>query len=155
MIRMMLPALAIAALAACTKKEEVPVAPSSDKNPTVAEEPAPVDAAARPIEGDPASAWVELMGVWAPPGACDDDLQRWVIEAEAFHLYEMHCPIKSLELLQNGVRAKSDCVAEGFDDGVEDVFSFVRREDATLSIIMEANGAANDGLVACSADMIP
>jgi hypothetical protein len=155
MIRTMMLAAALAALAACAKKEEVPAAATPAAAPPAAEGPAPVDAAAQPIGGDPASAWVEMIGVWAPEGGCGDYTQEWRLEAEAFHLHETHCKIERLEMLANGVRAIARCSVEGDDDRVEDVFSFVRRENATLSIIIEANGAANDGLVACSADMIP
>jgi hypothetical protein len=111
------------------------------------------DPAAQPIEGDAASAWVEMMGVWAPAGACGDYTQEWRIEGEAFHLHEMHCKIERLELLQNGVRAIAHCSVEGDDDRVEDAFKFIRRPDATLSIVNEANEAKTDGLQMCGDDL--
>lgn len=111
------------------------------------------DSAAQPIEGDASSTWVELMGVWAPAGACGDYAQEWRIEGEAFHLHEMHCKVERLELLQNGVRAIAHCSVEGDDDRVEDVFKFIRRADATLSIVNEANEAKTDGLQMCGDDL--
>jgi hypothetical protein len=113
------------------------------------------DAAAAPIEGDPASAWIEMTGAWARKGGCGDYTQEWRLEAEAFHLHEMHCKIERLEMLANGVRAVAHCSVEGDDDRVEDVFDFVRRPDFTLSISNEANEATTDGLVACHGDMMP
>ncbi len=128
---------ALIGLAACEK-----AAPTASSDP-----------AAAPIEGDASSAWVEMMGVWAPSGACGDYAKEWRIEGEAFHLHEMHCSIERLELLQNGVRAIAHCSVEGDDDRVEDAFKFVRRENATLSIINEANEAATDGLEMCGEDL--
>ena len=116
---------------------------------------APVDAAAQPIDGDAASAWIEMTGAWAPDGACGDYTQEWRIEPDAFHLHEMHCKIERLEMLRNGVRALAHCSVEGDDDRVEDAFKFVRRADATLSIINEANGSEIAGLAPCHEDMIP
>ncbi|MEK7264687.1 MAG: hypothetical protein AAB227_01185 [Pseudomonadota bacterium] len=152
--------LAIAAiflLAACDKKEaaSAPVAAEIAEAPSIAvEEIVAVDPAAQ-IEGDASSAWVELMGVWAADGACGDYRQEWRLDGEAFHQNEMHCKIERLELLQNGVRAVAQCAIEGDDDQVVDVFKFVRRADATLSIINEANETATDGLLMCGEDAIP
>lgn len=134
----------IIALAACDQ---------STIAPTSAEKAPAADRAAEPLEGDASSAWVEMMGVWAPAGACGDYTKEWRLEGEAFHLHEMHCSIARLELLQNGVRAIAHCSVEGDDDRVEDVFKFVRREDATLSIINEANEAVTDGLQMCGDDL--
>lgn len=110
---------------------------------------APVDAAAQPIDGDAASAWIEMTGVWAPAGQCGDYAQEWRIEPDAFHLHEMHCKIERLEMLRNGVRALAHCSVEGDDDRVEDAFKFVRRADATLSVINETSEASTDGLNMC------
>lgn len=101
------------------------------------------------------TAWIELMGEWAPKGACADDTQKWIVEARAFHHYEMHCAVASIELLENGVKASADCSVEGDNDGVPDVFDFIRRPDATLTVVQTANGAKTEGLVPCSEDMIP
>lgn len=106
-----------------------------------------------PVEGDPASAWIEMTGVWAPEGACGDYTQEWRIEPEAFHRHEMHCGVVRLEMLANGVRAVAHCSVEGDDDRVEDVFDFVRRPDNTLSIRNEANEATTDGLKMCGEEM--
>ena len=135
--------LVISALVACSKQTEEGVQAAA---PTLGDP-------ATPIAGDASSAWVEMMGVWAPVGACGDYTKEWRIEGEAFHLHEMHCVVHRLELLQNGVRAVAQCSVEGDDDRVEDVFKFVRREDATLSIINEANEAATDGLMMCGDDL--
>ena len=121
--------------------------------PTTSAESAPADAAAQPIEGDASSAWVEMMGVWAPEGACGDYTKEWRLEGEAFHLHEMHCKIERLEMLANGVRAVAQCTVEGDDDRVEDAFKFIRRPDYSLSIINEANEAATDGLQMCGEDL--
>jgi hypothetical protein len=122
-----------------------------ERRPQEAAEPASsrLDAAAQPVEGDAASAWIEMTGVWAPEGACGDYTQEWRLEPEAFHLHEMHCKIERLEMLANGVRAIAQCAVEGDDDGVEDVYNFVRRPDYSLSIINEASEAATDGLRMC------
>lgn len=137
MTRTMMLIAALAALAACARKEDAPADPAAL------------------IAGDASSAWIEMMGIWAPPGGCGDATIEWRIEAEAFHQYEAHCAVGRLELLQNGVRAIAHCSIEGDDDGVEDAFKFVRREDATLTIINEANGAETTGLAPCGEDMIP
>lgn len=129
-------------LAACEKAATPPAdaAPSSIEAITAAG-----------IEGDASSAWTALTGAWAQPGACGDVRERWLIEADAFHLHETHCPVLGLQLLQNGVRVRSHCSTEGDDDRVEDVFTFDRRPDATLTIVNEANGAATAGLKLCGA----
>ena len=143
-------AAALLALAACGKKEAAPAEAAPDG---LAEEASPLaDPAAAPIEGDPASAWVELMGVWAERGRCEDDLGRWIIEAEAFHLYEMHCAIEKLDLLQNGVKATAQCTIEGDNDGVADVYWFLRQGDASLTIVQEANNAMTTGLFLCEGE---
>lgn len=129
-------------LIACAEKAE-PTTAAETAAPATPSDPA------TPLAGDPASAWVELIGAWAQPGGCGDDMGKWIIEAEAFHLYEMHCPVERLELFQNGVRATSNCSVEGSDDRVEDVFSFMRQPDATLTIVNENNGARTEGLAAC------
>ena len=95
------------------------------------------------------------MGAWAPAGGCGDYTQEWRIDAEFFQRGEMFCQVEKLELIKGGVRAISQCVVEGDDDRVADVFQFVRHPDYTLSIRNEANDAATDGLIACSDDMIP
>jgi len=142
-------ALALA-LAACGKKTE---SPASDGAPAASEAATPLsDPAATPIEGDPASAWVELMGAWAETGRCDDDMSRWIIEGEAFHLYEMHCAIEKLDLLQNGVKATAQCTVEGDNDGVADVFWFLRQGDGSLTIVQEANNAMTTGLFLCEGE---
>jgi hypothetical protein len=105
--------------------------------------------ASAPIDGDASSAWVELMGAWAPDGACGDPEREWIIDAEAFHRHEAHCRISRLELLQNGVRAIAHCSIEGDDDRAEEAFKFLRRPDASLSVIIEANDAVIDGLKMC------
>ena len=133
------------ALAAC---EQSTIAPTSPEK-TLA------DAAAQPIKGDAASAWIEMTGVWAPEGQCGDTTHEWRLEPEAFHRHEMHCAISRLELLQNGVRVIAHCSVEGDDDRVEDAFKFIRRADYTLSIVSEANGAETDGLAPCDVDMTP
>lgn len=116
-----------------------------------AEQPAQ-DPAAQPIEGEADSAWVEMMGTWAPEGTCGDVTKEWRLEAESFHLFETHCAIERLELLQNGVRAVAHCSVEGDDDRVADAFKFVRRPDYTLSIINEANESSTDGLLPCEGE---
>lgn len=109
-------------------------------------EPAASQAAAEKAAGD---AWAEIAGVWAAAGQCGDYTQEWIIEGETFHRHEMHCKVARLELIQKGVRAIAHCAVEGDDDGVDDVFKFERQEDATLSIINEANDAVTDGLYRC------
>ncbi|NWG93348.1 MAG: hypothetical protein HXY21_12730 [Parvularculaceae bacterium] len=159
MPRMMMFATAFGALCACAKHEEAATAPvepaARETAPSGGAASAPLDAAAQPIDGDPASAWIEMTGVWAPAGACGDYAQEWRIEAGAFHLHEMHCEIERLELLRNGVRAIAHCSVEGDDDRVEDAFKFVRRPDYTLSIVNEANDSVTDGLTACGDDAAP
>jgi hypothetical protein len=159
-------AAAFLALAACGKKTEeaAPAAAEEAEAPAAEEAATPVDPAtsepssplsdpaAQPIAGDPDSAWVELMGAWAQTGLCDDDTERWIIEAEQFSLYEMHCPIEKLELLQNGVKATSNCIAEGYDDGETDVFYFLRQGDGSLTIAMENGGMTNTGLFLCEGE---
>jgi len=145
-IRVIAIVAALAALAGCDRiAAAVGAAPANS-------EPA-ADAAA--TEGEASSEWIELMGAWAPAGACGDVAQEWRIDAEFFQRGEMFCRIEKLELIKGGVRAISQCVVEGDDDHVADVFQFVRRPDYTLSVVNEANDAATDGLVACSDDMIP
>ena len=144
-------ALFILSTTACSKR----AANESAEVEPVETKAAIADAAAEPIEGDAASAWIEMTGRWAPAGACGDLTKEWLIEPDAFQLQEMSCKIKRLQLLRNGVRTAGYCMVEGYDDRVEDAFKFVRRDDATLSIINEANGAATDGLVACDEDMVP
>jgi hypothetical protein len=61
--------------------------------------------------------------------------------------------IMRLEMLRNGVRAIAHCSVEGDDDRVEDAFKFIRREDASLSVVIEANGAVTDGLQMCGEDL--
>lgn len=116
---------------------------------------APSGAAAAPIEGDPASAWIEMTGAWAPDGACGDYSHEWRLEAEEIHHREAHCKIERLELLQNGVRTIAHCSFDGDDDRVEDAFKFIRRNDATLSIVNETNAEEVSGLIPCFEDMIP
>lgn len=137
-------------LAACGKKESAGA--GADGPDAVAEASPLSDPAAQPLDGDPDSAWIELMGAWAETGRCDDDLGRWVIEAEAFHLYEMHCPVDKLELLRNGVKATAQCTVEGYNDGVADVFWFLRQGDGSLTIVQEANGAMTTGLFLCEGE---
>lgn len=129
------------ALAACGQKDKSPSAAPS------------ADAAVAGASAD--SAWIELGGSWAPEGKCGDPTAEWRVEAQAFHHYEMHCAVKSLAMLANGVRATAGCSVEGDDDGVDDVYSFLRQDDATLDIVQEANGARYEGLVACTEDMVP
>ncbi len=138
MIRTMLAAAAILSLSACDALKSM-VAPANS-------EPA-VDAAA--TDDVALAAWIDLNGSWAPKDACDDYLERWEIKAESFQLYEMQCPVKQIELIQDGVRVFSDCIAEGFDDGVKDVFRFERRPDSSLTIRHEANDAVTNGLYRC------
>jgi hypothetical protein len=137
--------MALAALIACGKE-----AATSSESAAAPKAPEPsADPAAAPIEGEADSAWIELMGVWAPTGACQVDRERWIIEAERFSLYEMHCAIESLQLLQNGVRATAQCAVEGDDDGLPDIFSFLRQGDGSLTVVQEANGAMTTGLFPC------
>lgn len=150
----MIMAFAAVALAACGAKNkaqeaEAAGAPAAASQPTVSGPPSD-DA-----EASADTAWIELLGVWAPKDSCGDDAQKWIIEAQAFHLYEMHCAVNSIALAENGVRAVGDCSVEGDDDGVDDVYTFTRQKDATLTITAEANGAKTEGLVPCSDDMIP
>lgn len=137
LLRNMMLAASIVTLAACgqTKADAAPDAAA--------------DAAAAPIDGDPASAWIEMTGVWAEEGGCGDYTREWRLEPEVFHHHEMHCKIERLQMLQNGVRTEGHCSVEGDDDGVIDAFKFVRRPDFSLSIINEANEAATDGLFLC------
>ena len=106
----------------------------------------------QPIEGEPDSAWVEMMGVWAESGRCGDDLGRWIIEGEAFHLYEMHCAVEKLELLRNGVKATAQCTVEGDNDGVADIYWFLRQGDGSLSIVQDDNAAMTTGLFLCEGE---
>lgn len=148
--RAFLIAAAALALASCGKNES---ADAGASGPDAAAEASPLsDPAAQPIKGEPDSAWIELMGAWAETGRCDDDLGRWVIEAEAFHLYEMHCPVDKLELLRNGVKATAQCTVEGDNDGVADVFWFLRQGDGSLTIVQDANGAMTTGLFLCEGE---
>ena len=64
----------------------------------------------------------------------------------------MHCPIETLELLQNGVKATAQCAVEGDDDAVADVYYFIRQEDASLTIVQEANNAMTSGLYLCDSE---
>lgn len=146
-------AAAALALAACAKTEDGAAPAPSDPAAAGPAAASPLaDPAAQPIAGEPSSAWIEMTGAWAREGYCDDDTERWVLEPEAFHLYEMHCPIERLVLLQNGVKATSNCTVEGDDDGVEDVFYFIRQPDASLTIVQGANEYATRGLFLCDAE---
>lgn len=152
MSRAILLMAACIAMAACEKKPAAPPATaeaSTADAPPATDKKTAADSAARGVEGDAASVWVEMIGMWAPEGACGDHTREWRLESEAFHLYETHCEIARLEMLANGVRAVAHCSVEGDDDRVEDAFKFVRRADATLSVINEANEAATDGLQLC------
>lgn len=158
MKRQLIVAAALLALSACEKKPAAPAAEDGPTAETTSEGSAPEtdapfsDPAATPIEGDPASAWVELMGVWAETGRCEDDLGRWIIEAEAFHLFEMHCAVEKLDLLQNGVKATAQCTVEGDNDGTADVYWFLRQGDGSLTIVQEANDAMTAGLFLCEGE---
>lgn len=145
-------AAGVLALTACEKKADGPAAESAPTADAGRSSSPLDDPAAAPIEGEPDSAWIELMGAWAETGRCDDDLGRWIIEAEAFHLYEMHCPVDKLELLRNGVKATAQCTAEGYNDGVADVFWFLRQGDGSLTIVQGANGAMTTGLFLCEGE---
>lgn len=153
-MRMIIALAAAAALAACGVRKE------AEREA----EPAEAPAASQPSNSGPAvdeaeasadTAWIELMGAWAPKDACEDATRQWIIAAHAFHLSEMHCAVSAIELAGNGVKATADCGVEGDDDGVDDVFTFVRQKNATLTITQLANGAETAGLVPCSEDMIP
>jgi hypothetical protein len=147
-------AAAALALSACGKQADAPTGDAESKvgaGSPAAEPEAPLDPAT-PIEGDPASAWVEMMGNWAQEGDCGNYQREWVIGAEEFSLYEMHCPVRRLELLANGVRAIADCTVEGDNDGVEDAYQFVRQADFSLTIVQEANGAETTGLFLCEGE---
>lgn len=138
--------LAAAALAACAKKEDA----AATEKPGAA---SPLDSpAAQLIDGDPASAWIELTGVWARKGFCDDDAERWVLESQSFSLYEMHCPIEKLQMLENGVKATSHCTVEGDDDGIEDAFYFIRQPDTSLTIVQGENNSVTGDLYSCDAE---
>jgi hypothetical protein len=152
-------ALLLACLSACGKKD-APGAPTEasatgeEASPsaiaTAPSDPSPLaDPAAQPIEGDAASAWVELMGAWAENGRCADDTERWVIDAESFSLYEMHCAAGKLELLQNGVKATGKCVVEGYEDPDDHTFWFLRQGDGSLTIVQGDNNAMTTGLFPC------
>lgn len=141
-MRIVIFGLAALALAACGEKK-------ADQAATPAKTAAP----ARDASAD--SAWIELTGSWAPKDGCGDETKEWRIEAGAFHFFETHCVVKSLALLPNGVRATAACSVEGDDDGADDVYSFLRADDATLTIVQEANGARFEGLSVCTEDMIP
>jgi hypothetical protein len=145
-----------AASAACGGEKKAAKAPAADAPTTAAaSQPTVSGPASDDAEASADTAWIELMGEWAPEGACGDYMRMWIIEASAFHLYEMHCAVGSIALDGDGVRAVADCTVEGDDDGVDDVYTFERRKDATLTISQIANGAKTEGLVACSDDMIP
>lgn len=158
-MRMMLALAAAAALAACGAKKD------AGENAAAREAaPAAAPAEVQPSNSGPAvdaaeisadTAWIELMGEWAPKDACGDVARKWIIEASAFHLFEMHCAVKSIELAGNGVKALAACSIEGDDDGVDDAYTFARQKDATLTVTQHANGAQTEGLVPCSEDMIP
>jgi hypothetical protein len=141
-------AAAFVALAACGKNADAPAAgePGGEAAAALSQP------AARLIDGDPASAWIELTGVWAEKGRCQDDLARWIIEPEAFHLYEMHCAVEKLELLENGVKATAQCSIESDNDGLADVFYFIRQADASLTIVQADNDAMSSGLFLCDSE---
>lgn len=146
MKRLAMAIAALTALAGCDRiGAAVGAAPANS-------EPA-ADAAAAAGEAD--SEWIEMNGVWAPAGACGDVTKEWRLEPQSFHLHEMHCRIEQLDLIEGGVRAVAQCAVEGDDDQIPDEFRFIRRADASLSIVNDANEAATDGLVACAGDMIP
>lgn len=152
-MRMIVLLAAAAAIAACGKKEAADAA--APREAAVISQPTFSGPPSEEAEASADTAWIELMGEWAPKGACADDTQKWIVEARAFHHYEMHCAVASIELLENGVKASADCSVEGDNDGVPDVFDFIRRPDATLTVVQTANGAKTEGLVPCSEDMIP
>lgn len=150
---------AFAALLAGCADDNAPSAPAPESAPAEEAAPAPVsapadqdplaDPAAQPLEGEPDSAWIELMGVWAETGRCGDDTGRWIIEGDAFHLFETHCAVDRLELLQNGVKATAQCSVEGDDDGVADVYWFLRQGDGSLTVVQDFNKAMTTGLFPC------
>lgn len=152
-MRMIIVLAAAAAIAACGKKEAADAA--SPREAQATSQPTFSGPPSEEAEASADTAWIELMGEWAPKGACDDAMQKWIVEARAFHHHEMHCDVASIELLENGVKASADCSVEGDNDGVPDVFDFMRRADATLTVVQTANGAKTEGLVPCSEDMIP
>jgi hypothetical protein len=139
-------ALALVTLCACDKQsnEQATQSETGAVSPTPTEDPA-----ARPVEGDADAIWAELIGAWASVDACTDDLNRWIIEAERFSLYEMHCDLESLQLLENGVRATAQCAVEGDNDGIEDVFWFLRQGDGSLTVVQGDNNAMSSGLFPC------
>ncbi|NWG72672.1 MAG: hypothetical protein HXY23_13860 [Parvularculaceae bacterium] len=144
---------ALAALAACGNNDGSADAVSAPSAESGASKVSPLDdPAAEPIEGDASSAWVEMMGVWAETGRCADDTGRWIIEAEAFHLYEMHCAIEKLDLLKNGVKATAQCTIEGDNDGVADVYYFLRQGDGSITIAAEGSMSMNAGLFLCEGE---
>ncbi|MBY0423879.1 MAG: hypothetical protein K2Q06_16360 [Parvularculaceae bacterium] len=136
------------ALGACSRKAETASAPP---------ESAPAAATTRSASGPvvdraeiaPDTLWIELLGVWAPEGACGDVARAWRIEANAFHLNEMHCAVRSLVLSKAGVEASAGCVVEGFDDGATHVYDFTRPKDGKLEIVQVSNGAKYESLSLC------
>jgi hypothetical protein len=145
-MRLKFVAAALLALAACGKKPDQGEAASNAAAPSAVEttEIAPAE-----TPSDARAYWAELQGVWAETGRCGDDLTRWIIEADAFHLYEMHCAVEKLTAIPGGVRASAECAIEGDNDGAPDHFAFQRQADGSLSIVQEANNAMTPGLFLC------
>lgn len=132
---------------ACSKKAE-PASGAAHEAPV-----SPTQTTSGPVvdkaEIAPDTLWIELLGVWAPEGACGDIAQTWRIEAKAFHLNEMHCTVRSLALSRTGVAANAGCVVEGFDDGAAHVYEFTRPKDGKLQIFQVSNGAKFESLTLC------
>lgn len=145
--------LAAAALAACGEKTAAPDA--TPKAASAGPQPTRSGPAVDTAEASAETAWIELMGGWAPKEACADYRQKWIIEANAFHLHELHCAVGSIELAGNGVKAAAECSIEGYNDGVVDIYIFERRKDATLTILQHAGDAKTESLVPCPEDVIP
>lgn len=145
--------LAAAALAACSAKETKTKAEAAADAAPKASQPAASGPADDKAESSADTAWIELLGRWAPKGACADETQAWKISAAEFDIYETHCAVTSIELIEGGVKAISDCSVEGDNDGAPDLFEFKRQPDATLTIVNGANGARTEGLVPCSEDV--
>jgi len=142
-MRVFVSLLGVLAIAACAKKEEAAPA-AAEPALEAAEEAAAEDPAA--IAGE---RYMRFEGSWAETGQCQDYEVRWEIDASTINLHETHCTVSNLAATETGVRATTQCVVEGDDDGAADNFELIREADGLLTIVNEANGARTTGLYPC------
>lgn len=138
-LRYLMPTVALAALAACD-------GPSAHGAASGISEPAASEAAAA-VRAD--AAWGGLIGLWAPEGACGDDARALHLEENAFQLRAARCSIVRLEMIEDGVRAITQCTLGGKDDRIVDNFKFIEKGPDGLTMINEANDGVKNAFVRC------